>query len=474
MNILFATSECTPFAASGGLGDVSGSLPKSLNKKDGVDCRVVMPLYSDIAPQYRKKMTLEAEFEVPVAWRSQYCGVLSLKLSGVVYYFIDNEYYFKRGGLYGYFDDAERYTFFSRAILEMLRHIDFGPDIIHTNDWQTGLVCVLINKFYRDDPKFYGIKTLFTIHNIQYQGKYGLDTLDDVVGLSPGESPELEYGGCINFMKGAVESADKINTVSPTYAKEILDPWFSHGLDAILRERQNKLCGILNGIDTDFYNPETDHNIAANYSLENPENKALCKKDLIQHFNLSDDNAPVIGIVSRLVAPKGIDLVKHVLEYILLAGIKMVVLGSGDYMYESCFRDFAGRYPESCGVHIGFMPELARKVYAGSDMILMPSKSEPCGLSQMIALRYGTLPVVRVTGGLKDSITDSGDGKGNGFTFRSYNAHDMLDACLRAKAVYDEPDNWQVLVERALGCDFGWQRAAVSYMGLYEEMAGLW
>jgi glycogen/starch synthases, ADP-glucose type len=479
MNILFATSECAPFAASGGLGDVSGSLPKALNKAAGVDCRVVMPLYSDIAPEYRKKMTQLAEFEVPVAWRSQYCGIWSAVFHGVTYYFVDNEYYFKRGALYGFFDDAERFAYFSRAVLEMLNHIDFGPDIIHANDWQTALVSVFINMFgYREDPRYYGIKTLFTIHNIQYQGKYGLELLEDVLGVAPHGSAVVEYGGCVNFIKGAIESADKINTVSPSYAQEILDPWFSHGLDQILHEREHKLSGILNGIDNEVYNPETDASIAANYSAQDFAPKAECKKSLLGHFGLETEgdsaNEPIIGIVSRLVAHKGFDLVKHVLEYIILNGMKVIVLGSGEYMYENCFRDFAERYPQSCAAHIGFDPKLARMIYAGSDMFLMPSKSEPCGLSQMIALRYGTLPIVRLTGGLKDSISDSGDGKGNGFTFRSYNAHDMLDACLRAKAVYDKPEEWQALVKRALESDYSWSRAADNYLNLYKDMLSLW
>ena len=473
MKILFVTSECVPFAASGGLGDVSGALPKALMRLEA-DCRVVMPLYSEIKAEYRAAMEYICDFSVPVAWREQYCGLLSLEREGVTYYFIDNEYYFKRSGLYGYYDDAERYAFFSRAALEMLRHIDFAPEIIHANDWQTALTNVYINEFYRDDPKYYGIKTLFTIHNIQYQGKYGLETLDDVVGIDKKDASVLEFGGCINFMKGAIECSDKVNTVSPTYAGEILDPWFAHGLDGILREKQYKLCGILNGIDTEVYNPSTDPYIAANYSSRGIAKKKLCKQELLEKFSLEDNGQPLVAIISRLVAHKGIDLVKHVLEYIILSGMQVVVLGSGEYMYESCFQDFAKRYPESCGVKIGFIPELARKIYAGADMFLMPSKTEPCGLSQMIALRYGTIPIVRVTGGLADTITDSGDGKGNGFTFRSYNAHDMLDATLRAKAVYENPDDWAVLVKRALRCNFSWDRSAQSYLGLYEEMLTLW
>ncbi|MEA4911638.1 MAG: glycogen synthase GlgA [Oscillospiraceae bacterium] len=473
MNVLFVTSECYPFATSGGLGDVSAALPKALCKK-GVDCRVVLPLYGDIKPQYRKNMTYLCNFQVPLAWRSQYCGVFSLQQAGVTYYFLDNEQYFKRTGLYGYFDDGERFAFFSRAVLEMLRHIDFAPDILHTNDWQTALTDVYINGFYRGDPKFYAVKTLITIHNIQYQGKYGREILNDVVGIDAKDAAVLEYGGCINFLKGALESADKINTVSPTYAKELLDPWFSHGLDGILREKQYKLCGILNGIDTEVYDPQTDPYIAANYSARYPQKKGQCKKALLAEFGMEDNGAPVIGLVSRLVAHKGIDLVKHVLEYILLAGMQVVALGSGDYMYENCFLDFHNKYPTQCGVKIGFVPELARRIYAGSDMFLMPSKSEPCGLAQMIALRYGAVPVVRRTGGLQDSITDCGDGAGNGFTFCSYNAHDMLDACLRAKAAYEDGPAWAALVRRALKCDFSWDRSADSYLGLYSEMRTLW
>ncbi len=473
MNVLFVTSECYPFASSGGLGDVSSALPKALCKK-GVDCRVVLPLYGDVKPQYRQNMVFLGSFNVPLAWRSQYCGIYTLSFNGVIYYFLDNEQYFKRTGLYGYYDDGERYAFFSRAALELLRHIDFAPDVLHTNDWQTALCNVYINEFYRDDPKYYAIKTLVTIHNIQYQGKYGQEILQDVVGISGAGAAVLEYAGCVNYLKGAIESADKVNTVSPTYAGELLDPWFAHGLDGILREKQFKLCGILNGIDTEVYDPRTDPYIAANFSARAPAKKAACKKALLETFGLEDNGAPVIGIVSRLVAHKGIDLVKHVLEYILLGGMQVAVLGSGDYMYENCFRDFQSKYPSLCGVKIGFIPELARKIYAGADMFLMPSKSEPCGLAQMIALRYGTIPIVRMTGGLKDSVGDSGDGAGNGFTFRSYNAHDMLDACLRAKAVYEKPEDWAALVKRALKCDFSWDRSAESYIGLYAEMRALW
>ena len=473
MKVLYAASECVPFATSGGLAEVAGSLPKAL-VEHGVDCRVVLPLYGDIKDEYRRAMKFLGCFSVSVAWREQYCGVLSLERDGVTYYFIDNEYYFKRSGLYGYYDDAERFAFFSRAVLEMIRNIEWHPDILHANDWQTALANVYINKFYRQDPIYAGIKTLFTIHNIQYQGKYGMEILEDVLGISHEDGSVLELDGCVNFMKGAIESSDKVSTVSPTYAREILDPWFAHGLDGLLRDRQYKLCGILNGINTELYNPATDPYIVANYSTRGFANKRKCKKELLEKFSLEDNGAPVVAIISRLVAHKGIDLVKHVLEYMLLQGFEVVILGSGEYMYETCFNDFARRFPGKCGVKIGFIPELSHVIYAGADMFLMPSRSEPCGLSQLIALRYGTIPIVRVTGGLADTITDSGDGVGNGFTFQSYNAHDMLDACLRAKAVYEHADQWRTLVRRALKCDFSWGQSAKSYIGLYDEMITLW
>lgn len=472
--ILFCTSECTPFITTGGLGDVAGSLPGALCKA-GVDCRVVLPLYGDISPEYRARMKYITNFQVPVAWRSQYCGLFKLVKDKVTYYFLDNEYFFKRSGLYGFYDDGERFAFFSRAILEMLCNCDFAPDIIHCNDWQTALTNVYINAFYRDTPKLAGVKTLFTIHNIEYQGKYGLDMLNNVLGLGEENAHLVEYNGCVNYMKGAIECSDKVSTVSPTYSREILDPWYGQGLDGLLRQEQFKLSGILNGIDTDYYNPAKDTGIAANFSPKAfLKGKAACKSDLNSEFGLDDDGSPIIAIVSRLADHKGIDLVNQVLEYILLSNIHVVVLGSGEYMYENCFRDFAAKYPTKCGVRIGFDSALARKIYAGSDMFLMPSKSEPCGLSQLIALRYGTVPIVRVTGGLADTIRDCGDGEGNGFTFLSYNSHDMLDACLRAKSAYENKDLWKTLVLRALNCDFSWKHSAQIYKDLYDEMLTLW
>lgn len=459
--------------ASGGLGDVAGSLPKALRKRL-VGCRVVMPLYSGIKQELRDQMQFITHITVPVSWRRQYCGIFEAKIDGVIFYFIDNEYYFKRDGIYGHYDDAERFAFFSRAILEIIPHIDFKPDIIHTNDWQTALVPVYYSTMYANREGYEGIKNIFTIHNIQYQGVYGKEILGDVFGLGEQHEQLLDFGGTLNLMKGAIECADVVTTVSPTYAEEILDPWFSHGLDPILRERQYKLHGILNGIDTDIYNPETDKAIAKNFSAKDPAGKKEDKADLQREFSLPvRDDVPIIGMVSRLVSHKGLDLVKAVLDELLnTTDVQLVVLGTGDWEYENFFREIEARYPGKVGLRIAFIPYLARKIYAGCDMFLMPSKSEPCGLSQMLALRYGTLPIVRETGGLKDSITDSGDGEGNGFTFKSYNAHDMLDAIRRSLGAYSDKKYWASLVERALECDNSWGRSAREYMRLYRETIG--
>ena len=472
MKVLYAASEAAPFAKSGGLADVAGSLPKAL-VKDGVDCRVVMPLYGDL--KFRDELTYVTNFSVPVGWRSQYCGLFTAEKDGVTYYFLDNEYYFKRSGLYGFYDDGERFAFFSRAVLEMMFYMDFTPDIINCNDWQTALTPVYLNLYYRHLDKFNKIKTVFTIHNIAYQGKYGMDILEDTCGIGNRDAHILEFDGCANFMKGAIEAADKITTVSPTYAQEILDPWFAHGLDGLLRQKQYKLCGILNGIDTVVNDPATDKIIAANYDSKTfKKGKAICKKALQERFNLNQDGSPVMAMVTRLVGHKGLDLVKCIAERLLPEGIELVILGTGEYQYESFFSELAARHPGRVGVFIGFNSQLAQQIYAGADIFLMPSKSEPCGLAQMVACRYGTIPVVRETGGLRDSIQDSGDGKGNGFTFGSYNAHDLFQACWRAKEGYWNKEGWPVLVKRAMECDFSWSNSAKSYEGLYNEVVNLW
>lgn len=469
MKVLYAASEALPFIASGGLGDVAGSLPHALRKRL-IGCRVVLPMYDTIKQELKDTMKFITHISVPVAWRRQYCGIFEAKYNGVIYYLIDNQYYFKRDTIYGHYDDAERFAFFSRAVLEIIPYIDFKPDIIHCNDWQTALTPVYYSAMYANSPGYENIKTIFTIHNIQYQGVYGKELLEDVLGIPADKASLLEYDGCINFMKGAIECADKVTTVSPSYADEILDPWYSHGLDSILNERRYKLRGILNGIDTVGYDPATDKCIKANFSADDISGKKVDKEELQKEMGLPvKPGVPVIGMVTRLVSHKGLDLVKGILDELLATSeMQLVVLGSGDYEYESYFRWIAEKYPDKVGLRIGFVPELARKIYAGADMFLMPSKSEPCGLSQMVALRYGTVPIVRETGGLRDSITDCGDGKGNGFTFKSYNAHDMLDAIRRSLTLYYNGD-WNELVLRALNCDFSWGRSANAYIRLYKE-----
>ncbi len=471
MKVLYASSEALPFAASGGLADVAGSLPQALRRRK-VACRVVMPLYGTVSEEMRANMKFITSIMVPVSWRRQYCGIYEAKAGGVIYYLIDNEYYFKRNSFYGHYDDGERFAFFSRAVLEILPYIDFKPDIIHCNDWQTALVPVYYSTYFANKEGYTGIKTVFTIHNIQYQGIYGNEILGDVFGLGEENASLLRFGNCINLMKGGIECANKVTTVSNTYAGEILDPWFSHGLDPILKERSYKLSGILNGIDTVNYDPETDKDIFYNYTAKDYAPKAKNKAALQELFGLPvNADTPVMGIVSRLVAHKGLDLVKRIMwELLETTDMQLVVLGSGDWEYEAFFKELAAAFPEKVGLRIGFIPDMARKIYAGSNLFLMPSKSEPCGLSQMVALRYGTIPVVRETGGLKDTITDSGDGKGNGFTFKSYDAYDMLDAIRRSLAAYADKDGWQKLVERALKCDNSWGRSAREYIKLYEEL----
>ncbi len=471
MKVLFCTSEAQPFASTGGLAEVAGSLPQALRMRM-VGSRVVMPLYEDIPQEMREDMKFITSISVPVAWRRQYCGIFKARVGGVIYYLIDNQYYFKRHGLYGHYDDAERFAFFSRAVLEMLPCIEFKPDIIHANDWQTALVPVYFSLFYAKNDWYSGIKTVFTIHNIQYQGKYGKELLEDVLGIPNSELPLLEYGGCINFLKGAVECADRVTTVSPSYANEILDPWFSYGLDSILKERKWKLKGILNGIDTVTYDPENDKDLFANYSAGDLTGKAENKSELQKRLKLNEDpQVPLVGMVTRMVSQKGLDLVRGSLDGLLNEkDMQFAILGSGDWEYESYFKDLQERYPGRVCSCFGFVPELSHKIYAGADIFLMPSKSEPCGLSQMTALRYGCIPVVRETGGLKDSIRDSGDGKGYGFTFKSYTADDMAFAVKRAIKGFGDKAGWTILVKRAMACDFSWGHSANEYIKLYRSM----
>lgn len=469
MKVLFVTSEAQPFAASGGLADVSGALPKALRRRL-IGARVIMPMYDIISEEMRNKLTFVTSISVPVSWRRQYCGIFKATVDGVVYYLIDNQYYFKRGTLYGQYDDAERFAFFSRAALEVCKAVDFHPDVIHCNDWQTALVPVYLRLFYQGDPVVGNAKTLFTIHNIQYQGMFGTEILGDVFGIPESERELVEYGGCINLMKGGIECAHRVSTVSPSYAGEILNPWYSHGLDPILAERKWKLSGIVNGIDTDMYDPATDKMIYANFSAEEPKNKAVNKAKLQEEFSLEKKDVPLIAMVTRLVSHKGLDLVKARLDAIMQFGVQMVVLGSGDYEYEQFFREAEQRYPDRFRIRLGFIPDLAHKIYAGSDIFLMPSKSEPCGLSQMVALRYGSIPVVRKTGGLGDTIKDSGLYEGNGFVFEDYNADQMAHALYRAAKGYGDKKGWKILVKRAMECDNSWGNSANEYIKLYKDL----
>lgn len=476
MKILYVSSEAQPFAASGGLADVAGSLPKALVEA-GHECIVVMPYYvNTIKQEHKDTISYVDHFYVSVGWRAQYCGIFTTNLNGVTYYFIDNEYYFKRDfGIYGYYDDAERFAFFSRAILELTQRFDLRPDIINANDWQTALVPVYFNLFYRNQHNMSQIHTVFTIHNIQYQGRYGLELLEEILGIPKHCASILEYDGDVNFMKGALETAEKITTVSPTYAQEIFDPWFSHGLDRELRGKEYKTCGFLNGIDTVMYNPSKNSGIPATFSASNKSGKKVCKQKLLEEVGLPDGDEPVIAMISRLVEHKGFDLVKCAFDEIVSLGFKVVILGSGEYEYEEFFRSMHYKYPDRVSFTCGYIPALATKIYAGADMFLMPSKSEPCGLAQMISLRYGTIPIVRATGGLKDSVIDYGEPNdaGLGFTFQTYNALDMLSAIRRSSELYwNDKRKWGALVTRAMKADFTWKRSAELYLGLYSELCG--
>lgn len=471
MKTLFVTSEAYPFAKSGGLGDVSGALPTAL-KRRLVGCRVVLPLYENVPQALRDDMKFIASISVPVAWRRQYCGIYEAKYNGVTYYLLDNEYYFKRPGLYGYYDDAERFAFFSRAVLEIIPVIGFKPDVIHCNDWQTGLLPVYYHTIYSELPEYQNIKTIFTIHNIQYQGIYNINILEDVFGLSQEHRSLLEYDGNLNIMKGAIETANAVTTVSPTYAKEIMEPWCSYRLDSILKERSWKLRGIVNGVDEEVYNPQNDQRIYANYSLEDMLGKEVNKAALQKDLGLSQNpDVPMICIISRLVYNKGLDLIKERFDELMSNDLQFVILGSGDWAYESFFDEMAGKYVGKFSFTKGYNPGLEHKIYAGADILLMPSKTEPCGLSQMHALRYGTIPVVRQTGGLKDTILDYGNEEpGNGFTFYDFTSSELLSAINRALDVYSDKEEWNALVERAMKCDNSWKRSAGEYIKLYKEI----
>ncbi|MDE6606100.1 MAG: glycogen synthase GlgA [Clostridia bacterium] len=472
--ILFATSEAVPFIKTGGLADVAGSLPKAL-VDGGVDCRVILPLYMDIKQELRAKMTYIGNLYVNLSWRYQYCGLFKAEIDGVIYYFVDNEYYFKRSGLYGYFDDGERFAFFARAVIESIKLMEgFAPDIIHSNDWQTALIPVFLDVFYRGDDLYKNIKTVFTIHNIEFQGRYSGFMSGDVLGLPTWAREYVDFDGDVNYMKGGIERANKVTTVSQTYAQEILNSYFGYGMNNILVNRQFKLSGIINGIDVAANDPKTDKYAYANYDLKSFELKAENKMAFQKDLGLPvDKNIPMIGMVGRLTHQKGLDLLSPVITRILDMGVQLVILGTGDYKYEEMLRSCQSRYPGNLRSLITFSGELASKIYCASDMFLMPSKFEPCGLSQMIAMRYGSLPIVRETGGLKDTVIpyDYTTGNGTGFTFYSYNAYEMLNAVERAVGMYrDYKQDWQKIVNNAMTQDFSWKNIALRYVDLYKEL----
>ena len=473
LKVLFVAAEAVPFIKTGGLADVAGSLPKALTAQ-GVDIRVVMPKYENIPAEYQQKMKHIGETTVNLSWRSQYCGVLKLTQDSVPFYFIDNEYYFKRSGLYGYDDDAERFAFFSKAVFEILPLIDFVPDIIHCNDWHAGMVSVFLKDQYHF--KYPKLRTVYTIHNLRYQGVFGKDIMGDILGLDWKHFHEggVEFDGDVNYMKSGIVYSDFITTVSQSYAEEIKCPFYGERLDALLREKSHCLAGIINGIDYDVYDPRKDEKIYYKYSTENIYDKVENKVKLQEKLGLPQNRSiPMIGLVARLVAPKGLDLIAHVIEELISGeNVQIVILGTGESQYEELFRNMAWKYPRKVSANIMFDNELAQQIYAAADMFLMPSQYEPCGIGQLIALKYGTIPIVRETGGLKDSVRayNKYDGTGNGFSFANYNAHELLFAIKKALGAYDDKAVWQGIIKNAMKSDFSWQRSAKQYLKLYENL----
>ena len=473
LKVLICAGEAAPFVKTGGLADVCGTLPVALAAKK-IDARVMIPLYGQIKDDYRREMKFLGFTYVPLAWRNEYCGVYEISKDGVVYYFLDNERYFKRGKIYGEQDAGERFAFFSKAVLEVLSIIKFSPDIIHANDWHTGLVPVFLDCFYRDFKYTKNTKTVFTIHNIEFQGQYDRYITGDLLGLDDNQASLVTYNKCANYMKGAIESANVVTTVSNTYAEEILNPFFGYGMQDILSARRYKVKGIINGISNKDNNPLTDKYLFKNYDINSLELKSLNKIALQKQFGLEENkDIPLIAMVGRLTHQKGIDLVIAGMERIVRTGAQIIVLGSGDANYENNFRIFESKYHNNVRAYIGFSQDLASKLYAGSDLFLMPSKFEPCGLSQMIAMRYGSVPIVRETGGLKDTVIpyNHETKEGVGFTFKTYNAEDMVYAVERAVGLYkDYKDDWSNVLHNAMSRDFDWSNVADEYIKLYKDL----
>ena len=477
MKILFAASEVAPFIKTGGLADVAGSLPQAL-AREGHEVTVILPLYEGIADKWREEMTFRKNFNVSLAWRQVYCGLFELKRDGVTFWFVDNEYYFKRHQLYGHFDDCERFAYFSRAVLEATAQLDWAPDVIHCNDWQTALVPVyLLEDKYRI-PQLGNAKTVFTIHNIEYQGRYGDQVLEDVIGLDRSYFNEnmLAQMGDVNLMKGAILASDFVTTVSPSYAQELRTPFYAHGMDGVINQQAHKLEGVLNGIDVDLYNPAKAEGIAANFSARAlVKGKNECKLALQKAVGLTENvDVPIIACVSRLVGHKGFAMVTDVLKDIMELPVQMVVLGTGDWQYEEAFRAAQEQYPGRFSAQLKYSAPLSNMIYAGADIFLMPSVSEPCGLSQMIAMRFGTVPLVRETGGLKDTVIpyNKYDGTGRGFTFANINAQDMLYVLKEAVELYGSKKVWRTLQKAGMTADFSWDNSAKQYLDIYSRIVG--
>ena len=475
MQIVFASAECAPFVKTGGLGDVAGSLPAALVRA-GAEVIVMVPKYATIKAEYKAQMEHFSDFYVSLGWRNEYCGLEKLEHDGVTYMFVDNERYFARDYPYGFFDDGERFAFFSKAITESLQHLPAGfeCDILHCNDWQTALAPVFLREFYQGLPLYDRVKTVFSIHNVAFQGQFSDTVMEDILGVAhiPAAASQLRCDACsINYMLGALRYADAITTVSPTYANEIQTPEFGEGLDGVLRERSYALQGILNGIDVAGFDPATDKRIAANYTVEDRSGKAVCKAKLQEELGLEvRDDRPLMVMVTRLTRQKGLDLVMYALDRILAGGVQVAVLGTGDRDYEDGLRYFQDKYPGTMAARIEFDPALSQRMYAAADMFLMPSKFEPCGLSQIIAMRYGTLPIVRETGGLKDTVIPYNEftGEGTGFSFSNFNGDEMGDAVFRAARLFwDNREAWDQLVTQAMSQDFSWTRSADKYLDLY-------
>ena len=474
--ILFVGAEAMPFAATGGLGDVLGSLPAALAETGEVDVRVALPLYGAVSEEWRQKMKQEAVFYVKLAWREQYCGVFSLQKNRVTYYFIDNEYYFKRPALYGHYDDGERFAFYCMAVMELMERLHFFPDVLHAHDWQAALSVVYLNCLYRQRRGYEHIRTAFTIHNIEYQGKYDFSILGDVFALGENEHTLMEFDGCINLMKAAIECADRVTTVSPRYAEEIRTPAYAHGLDSCLNRNAGKLSGILNGIDYEYYDPKSDKAIASHFSVRSMGGKVENKLALQRETRLPErEDVPMLSVISRLASHKGLDLIANcIYDIVLHHDVQLVVLGKGEAHYEQFFTDLQSSFPDKVRALITYDRELSKRIYAATDIFLMPSKSEPCGLSQMIASRYGAIPVVRETGGLYDSIKpyweDEKKQYGNGFTFANYSAEELCERTCAALALWGDREKRKAFVSRIMRTDFSWSASAQKYLELYNGL----